>query len=500
MTDANVAVPPPAQGSQGLVLRNTLLLVVAKATAMPISILLTTMMARYLGPEDFGYLYLSATFVGFGFLFVEWGQSGTLPAQVARDRSRAGEVLGSGLAWRGVSAPVVYALLAIGCHALGYPWQLQLALALQSLSIGVGGLLAACQDIVRGFERTDVAARSLVTNQFLNLLIVPPVLMLGGRLAAVLVASAVVNGIVLLLVGRALRPVGVGPLIFRRATTRTLVLDGWPFLLTGLTLALQPNIDAVFLSKLAPAEVVGWHAAAYRLLGALVFPAAALVSALYPTLCRLHAEDQRGFQETARGALRTAALVVGPVAFGTAVFADDVIRLFSRKAFGPAAENLRLYAPFVFLVYFSMPLGASLMAAGRQRAWASLQGLCVVTSLILDPVLVPWFQQRMGNGGLGVCLATVFSEVLMVTGGVWLMPRGVVNRDLARSIVVTLSAGAAMAFVARLLSTTSFWAAAPAAGLAYAAVVWVLGGVDEQQVELLKSIVRRKAAQTADGH
>ena len=33
-------------------------------------------------------------------------------------------------------------------------------------------------------------------------------------------------------------------------------------LLLGLALALQPNIDAVFLSKLAPAEVIGWHAAA----------------------------------------------------------------------------------------------------------------------------------------------------------------------------------------------------------------------------------------------
>jgi hypothetical protein len=35
MADASLAVTPPGQGSQGLVLRNTLLLVVAKATAMP---------------------------------------------------------------------------------------------------------------------------------------------------------------------------------------------------------------------------------------------------------------------------------------------------------------------------------------------------------------------------------------------------------------------------------------------------------------------------------
>ena len=43
-------------------------------------------------------------------------------------------------------------------------------------------------------------------------------------------------------------------------------------------------------------------------------------------------------------------------------------------------------------------------------------------SLVLNPLLVPWFQQRAGNGGLGVSVATVVSEVLMVAGGFWLAP------------------------------------------------------------------------------
>ena len=45
-----------------LVLRNTLMLVGAQLLGMPLSIVLNAMMARYLGPEDFGYIYLASTF------------------------------------------------------------------------------------------------------------------------------------------------------------------------------------------------------------------------------------------------------------------------------------------------------------------------------------------------------------------------------------------------------------------------------------------------------
>ena len=47
---------------------------------------------------------------------------------------------------------------------------------------------------------------------------------------------------------------GYGDTILRR-----LVVDGLPFLSLNVTMALQPNVDGIFLSKLAPVESVGWY-------------------------------------------------------------------------------------------------------------------------------------------------------------------------------------------------------------------------------------------------
>jgi O-antigen/teichoic acid export membrane protein len=495
MTDQAAKVAPAAaeknESTQGLVLKNAFLLAAAQVLATPLSVLVNAVLARHLGASDFGSIYLASTMCAFGFLLVDWGQPGTLPALIARDRSRAGEIVGTGLVWRLGAALVVYAGLAVAA-ALLYPPGFGSVLALVLLGYLVGDLATAGQDAIRGFERTDVAAYAVVGLPLLNALIVVPVLLLGGRLHAALTAQIVANAIIFVFVWRAFRTIRAGSLSFRYETLKALITQGFPFLMLGLTMVLQPNVDAVFLSKLAPIEVVGWHAAAKKLVGMLVFPVSALISALYPTLCRLWVEDREGYNRTARTGLRTAVVLVCPAAIGCFLFPDLGILIFSKASFGPAEDNLRILSLFVLLLYFSMTLGSSLIAAGRQREWAVTQSLCVVVSVVADPLLIPWFQRRTGNGGLGVCVATVLSEVLMVVAGVILAPKGLLDRGLYKGLALACVAGAAMAVCARVLGGVSHFVAAPVSVLVYVGCLWAIGGFAEDLVQLFKGAVARK--------
>jgi hypothetical protein len=51
--------------------------------------------------------------------------------------------------------------------------------------------------------------------------------------------------------------------------------------------------------------------------------------------------------------------------------------------------------------------------------------LGVFDDLGLDPILVPWFQRRIGNGGAGLCVTGVVAELIVVGAGIALMPKGV---------------------------------------------------------------------------
>ncbi len=442
--------PDGDAGIRRLLLQNTAFLAFAQVVGLPLSFLTTALTARYLGPIGLGYIYIATTFNAFGFMAVDWGQGGALPALVASDRTQAGRLLGTALVWRGTTAVAVSCALFVASYFLGYNSDILIALSLVSIGYSLSELSNGCQYVIFGFERTDVAARRQIVEQVLSLAVAAPILVLGGNLTTMLVGSAAVTAVVLAYVWRTLRSAGVGPLSFDLATLTSLLKRGTPFVFVSLAMVLQPYVDTLFLSKMAPGSV-GWHAAARKLLGVLVFPAAALNGALYPTLCRLHATDRDGFKRTAIDALRATTLLVVPVALGCLLFPEIGIAVYSRRSFGPAEDNLRVLALFLLLLYFSMPIGNCLLAAGRQRAWAIVQLLCVGVSCVLDPLLIPWFDHRSGNGSLAVCWTAVISEALVIIVGVLLAPRGIFNRGVARSFLSATLSGLAMAAVARAL-------------------------------------------------
>jgi O-antigen/teichoic acid export membrane protein len=251
-------------------------------------------------------------------------------------------------------------------------------------------------------------------------------------------------------------------------------------------------VNATFLSKLVPPAVIGWFGVSQRLIGLLIFPASALIGALYPTLCRLHAEDQPEFARVTRNALYGTALLAVPAAVGCGLFPELGVAIFGSAKFAGAADHLRVMSVFVFLVYFSMPLGTAVLACNKQRAWALVQCSCIAVSVVGSPFLIPHFQRLTGNGAIGTCVTLVLSELFVVSCGIALAPRGIFNRELGKSLLLAALSGAAMAVVAWLTKPISVYLAVPAALLTYAAAAWVSGAVQPSTIEMIKGFVGRK--------
>jgi O-antigen/teichoic acid export membrane protein len=490
---------PPGTGTTQIrrrLLKGTLFLAAAQVLGMPLSMALSAITGRYLGPSALGYMYVASAFCAFAFLVVEWGQSGALPGMVARDRPRAAEYLGTSLAWRTVMMLTAYGPMYLICHLLGHGREVQEALFLTYLIYAFSSIANTIQHTVNGFDRTDVGAYRQILEQLLSLLIVGSVLFFGGALRAALLGNIAVAALVAVFVWVALRSVTeVGRLKVTLAALKSLLVNGTPFMFYALVMVLQPAIDALFLSQYAPAEVMGWHSAARKLVGVLIFPASALITGLYPTLCRLQITNPvEGFRRTTSDSLRGTTLLVVPVALGCFLYPDLGVALFGRGSFGGAQDNLRALSIYLFLMYFTMPIGIAILASGRQRVWSLVQALCVLMSAALDPVLVPWFQARMGNGGLGVCAANIAGELLVLGFGVALAPKGILDRRFWKALLLAAVAGLAMAVVARLFRFTSPFVGAPFAVVAYAAVLWLTGGLEKGFIDLVTGFIKRKIA------
>ena len=116
----------------------------------------------------------------------------------------------------------------------------------------LSSFVAACKDTIRGFERTDIPAYVHVAQGLLGTIVVIPVVMLGGMMRAALTAGAIVTTVILYPTWRALKTVGVAVLSIDKRSLKALLSQGSAFVLMGLAMTLQPNIDAVFLRSFAP--------------------------------------------------------------------------------------------------------------------------------------------------------------------------------------------------------------------------------------------------------
>ena len=497
MTEPNAEQPEVISAgkhsdTRKLLVRNTLYLTVSQALTVPLSVLVNVVVARYLGADAFGLSYLAFTLTSLGFLVVSWGHDGVLPAVVARDHSQSGLMLGSSLAFRTLLTVPVYAVMAVGSYLFGYGKELQQVLVLATLFQLLTALVAGCKDTIRGMERTDIPAFAHVGQQLINALFVIVVVVLGGELLAAVTAQVAACAVTLAAIWFALRPAGVGKLQANWPAMKTLFAGGTPFVISGLIMALQPMVDAAFMSKLAPTEAMGWYAVARRLVGVLLFPATALIGALYPTLCRLYITDKDAFARAASASLRAISLVVMPIALGCGLYADVAIALFSKEKFGPAADDLRILSVFVALVYFTMPLGTAVLAAEKQRAWSIVQSLCLVVSVALDPLLVPWFQQHFGNGGLGVCVASTISELAVVACGVALCPKGVFDRRFQRTFLFALVSAGASAGVAHLTASWNPFVGGPLALVTYVVALYFTGAIEKEQIASIRNAIGRR--------
>ena len=229
-------------------------------------------------------------------------------------------------------------------------------------------------------------------------------------------------------------------------------------------------------------------------MGLINMPASALGSALYPTLSRLYVEDREEYATTVTRALQGTAVLAIPAAISCALYRSIGAQLFGDASFKPVEQNLVVLSSLVFLLYFSMPLSVAILAAGKQRPFAFVQTLCILVSVVLDPLLIPYFQRRYGNGGLGVCVAGSVSEISVLLASIPLMPRGILSWKLAKSIGRALAAGCAMIGVGIATERLTPYVSAPLALATYFGTLWLIGGIEPSQVEAVKQLVGKKLA------
>ena len=472
--------------------RNAFFLLAGQVASTALSVILTAVLARWLGVVEFGIYYLLVAVSTFAYVFVDWGQNAYLIRESARRREDGGKLLGGALAFRAAVAFVAALATAVLVKVIGYDSRTEF---LALLAVVCGLPLALSQTYVymfRARDRMDLDATVTVAGKALTLAVtVSALLFLGGGLPAVVLMQAIGGAGALLVAVLLARKICLKAQRPGRGILQELASGGAPIAVFFVAAALQTFVDIIVLSKFVPPEVVGWYGAARNIMGVLFAPAAILSTASFPELSRASSSlpDLRHvLRATSRVLLGLGALA----AAGTFLFADVAVGLIYGHHFDPAVAVLQVFAPVFPLFFMDMLFGNAIIAAGKTKEMAVVKVLSIAVSMGLSILLIPVCQARLGNGGIGLVLAFGSSEVLMLTAFLWLLPRGAVDRSALLDFLRAAAAAGGTVVIFWALPSMTPWLAAPACVAVFMALALASGLVLRTDLDKVADLVRGK--------
>jgi O-antigen/teichoic acid export membrane protein len=191
-----------------------------------------------------------------------------------------------------------------------------------------------------------------------------------------------------------------------RTYALSLLKGGLPFVLTSISVMIYFQIDAVMLSTLVGEHETGIYRSATNLVFSLGAFSAAVVIALFPMIAQKYNTNREEAVKVASNAMFYSLLIAVPIAVGTTVLADPLIRFLYKSSYAEASVSLRILAWWIPVSFATNIFGHILGAIGLQRKVLLISILNAVFNVAANCYFIPKF------GAVGASIITVATEII----------------------------------------------------------------------------------------
>ncbi|GAA6131556.1 flippase [Halopseudomonas sabulinigri] len=384
---------------------NILWIFVDKGASLLITFLTTVVVARYLGPSDYGIL---AYAISLGTLFAvagHMGLSGLVVRELVKHPERADETLGTCLGLKFIGMLSGFCLLLI--YAVITEWQNTIKFSM-ILIIG-SAMLFNCFDVVDYWFQSKIKARYITISR-----------VAGIASASLFKISLCFTGLSLLYfsLGNLIQSIVIAGLFiaiyklttghsvttwkFNKERARKLFSEGWLIYAGSVFAIVNLKADQIMLEKMSGSSEVGIYAVAAQLSEAIYFIPIAIVATLFPKLISIHQNKQEFTLNLQRLFDLLFALAI-TIAIAFTFAAPFIISFFFGAAYSESSDILQIHIWACIFIFLRAAFSKWIIIEGALIFSLITQGLGAFANIAANLYLIPKF------GGEGAAYATLLS-------------------------------------------------------------------------------------------
>ncbi|MEX1062273.1 MAG: flippase [Balneolaceae bacterium] len=472
--------------------RNFSVMMGAQVVTWVSSFILLYFLPRYLGSEDFGRLYLALSIMMMLSLLIDFGGSYLIPKEVARSEKKGSGILSSYIILRILLWVLSIGIVLLLSDILGYSEHVSLLILILAIGKLWEGGSAALNAYFQGIERMEYPSAGKIVERIFVALFAVIALLLGAdsiAVAAVMTVGALMNMIVIVWLSRNFVSIS-WKFDFK---VFSLLSSGMPYFLFSLFSVVYYRIDAIMISAITNETVTGWYGGAYRFFDIVMILPLLYKRAIFPIFSRLWDNKDGSLENTVGESLRLMIILGIPTSILIYMLSGSIINFFmGLEEYGPSVIILQIFAVSVPIIYVDIILGSALLgAANRQRAWAIVGFVAIIVNVLINYLLIPFTDVAYANGGIGAAIATLATELFVMSSAFYLIPGGYLQTFRSSYLLKPAGAGLLMAAgVLLMLEIDLHWLVIVVMGsIVYVAGLFLVKTFNKEELEMMKNLL-----------
>lgn len=442
--------------------------------------------ARYLGVTGYGTLSFALAFTGIFSVLMDLGLNTFTIREVARKKSLAEDYVANIILIKIILGSTTFFLLIIITHLLGYDQQTVQVIAFIALYTIFSALSQLFYAVFQANEKMEYPSLGNIISSILLLIGVFAAIHYGFNIYQfshiyTFTGAIVLIYAVLMYSWRFKLP----KMKFELDVWKNLIVEAWPFAITGISINLYLYIDTIILSIYKGQEAVGFYNAAYRLILVLLFIPVIFNNAFFPLMSQYFISSKESLHFTFDKLLKIMILIGFPIGVGTVIIANKVILLIYGSQYLGAVITLQILIWSTVLIFTRSPFERLLESSDKQLSVTKIFILGALFNVIGNIIFIPQFSY------VGAAIMTVLTDVLVLGLLLFSVKKSnhlIISTNTKISIIKIFVASLIMGLVIAYLEFLNVFLLISIGAILYVGTILIMKIFDKDEISMIKSL------------
>ena len=379
-------------GTKEAIVQNLFWAVLGKIVNLISGLFVGILVARYLGPEQYGLMNYVISYV---FLFLTFSMFGLDSIEVreeARKQKDYQTIIGTAFGLKIIFSIIFMALVILTSWQLDADAFTTMLIAIYSQTIILNSF-RVIRNYFMAIVQNEFVVKAEIYSTLIGIGIKLLLLLMNAPLVWFLIAYTF-DGLFLssgYLMAYHTKIGKIKEWHFDRKYAIFLLKESFPLLLTNVAVIVYQRIDQVMIGQMIDKESVGYFSVASRFVEVLIYIPMMLAQTITPVLVRIREQNEQDYIRKGQQFMNLSLWLSIFAAAITSLLSFWIVRLTFGEAYLPAVAVLQIMSFKAASVALSNTAGAMLVTEGLQR-WAIFRdGFGCIVCVVLNYLLLPHY-------------------------------------------------------------------------------------------------------------